>query len=128
MLRERSASLSSAAAKFLETRLAAARPKDVQPTLLLLHFAKSALPTLQPAHAAATVQALVRLLGVPHPVLTRHTTDTLLAAAAAEGAPPLPAGARVGSHIWRRPHARLGVLTPCQGRCQVSSCCFLVWN
>lgn len=96
VLRERSASLSSAAAKFIETRLAAARPKDVQPTLLLLNFAKSALPLLQPAHSGAVVQALVRLLAVSHPVLSRHTTDTLLAAAAAEGSPPLPPAALIG--------------------------------
>ena len=96
VLRERGASLSSAAAKFIETRLAAARPKDVQPTLLLLNFAKSALPLLQPAHSGAVVQALVRLLGVSHPVLSRHTTDTLLAASAAEGATPLPPAALIG--------------------------------
>ena len=55
------AALSAAAAKFVETRLAATRAKDVQPSLFLLNFVKSALPLLQPAGAGTVVQAVVRL-------------------------------------------------------------------
>ena len=92
VLRDGGAPLAGHTAKFVETRLAATQTKDVQPTLHLLNFVRAALPLLPAAHATAVVQALVRLLAVAHPLLSRHTLDTLLAAVEQEEE-PLPAAA-----------------------------------
>lgn len=92
VLRDGGAQIAGHTAKFVETRLAATQTKDVQPTLHLLNFVRSALPLLPAVHATAVVQALVRLLTVAHPLLSRHTLDALLAAVEQEEE-PLPAAA-----------------------------------
>ncbi len=86
---EASRALSAAASRFVETRLASAVAKDVQPALHVLNFLRPALGSFEPAPLASTTQALLRLPSLGHPLLTRSTAE-LLASACSHSEPPLP--------------------------------------